>query len=130
MAEAAKTCPSGTCEDWVGNPWMLGTIWGLPGVAMLVGVFLDPITRGVIWTSALVWMGVACLANSRRCGRTHCRFTGPFFFVMAAFVAAYAVGVLPIGAYGWAILAVVTTIGNAGLWWASEHILGKFSRSA
>ena len=55
---------------------------------MLVTAFLDPLTRTVVWTLALVWMGGACLANARRCSRTHCRFTGPFFLVVAVLVVA------------------------------------------
>jgi len=26
---------------------------------------------------AIAWMGSVCIMNSRRCGRVHCRFTGP-----------------------------------------------------
>lgn len=73
---------------------------------MLAASFLEPQARAVIWTAMLVWMGGACLANARRCGRTHCWLTGPFFILMAAGVAAYAGGLVDLGEHSWAFLAV------------------------
>ena len=95
---------------------------------MLAGTFAEPMLRAVIWTVMLLWMSAACFANAHRCGRTHCRFTGPFFLVMAAAVVGYAVGALPIGSYGWTILGIVIVIGNALIWWGSERLLGRFQR--
>ena len=40
---------------------------------MLAGLFVPIPIRTVIWTAALLWMGVACILNGKRCGRTHCR---------------------------------------------------------
>jgi hypothetical protein len=113
-------------KDWAGNWISLAGLWGLPAVAMLVGALLDPLPRAIIWSTALVWMGAACIANARRCGRTHCRFTGPFYLLMAALVAVYAAGTLPIGDYGWEILGTATVVGTAVLWWGSERIWGLF----
>jgi len=89
----------------------------------------DPAPRAGLWVAMLVWMGIACIANARRCGRTHCRFTGPFFLLMAVLVALYAVGALPIGSQGWTILGGITLVGNAMLWRGSEQAWGRFSRS-
>lgn len=119
-------CTKETAKDWAGNWVSLAGLWGLPAVAMLIGALLDPLPRSIIWSTALVWMGGACIANARRCGRTHCRFTGPFYLVMAALVMAYAAGVLPIGEHGWAMLGAITIIGTAVLWWGSERIWGLF----
>src|SRR3546814_20071680 len=58
-------------------------LWGFPGLAMLGALGLDPTPRAVVWTFMLSAMGLACIINSRRCGRTHCRFMGPFLIVMA-----------------------------------------------
>ena len=116
----------GTEKDWAGNWISLAGLWGLPAIAMLIGMLLDPLPRAVIWSAALVWMGAACIANARRCGRTHCRFTGPFYLVMAALVLAHVAGALPIGEHGWAILGAVTVVGTAVLWWASERVWGVF----
>jgi hypothetical protein len=116
----------GSKKDWAGNWISLAGLWGLPAGAMLIGALLDPLPRTLIWSAALLWMGAACIANARRCGRTHCRFTGPFYLVMAALVVAYAAGTLPIGDHGWAILGAMTIIGTAVLWWGSERIWGLF----
>ena len=113
-------------KDWAGNWRWLAGLWGIPAAAMLGAVLLEPGLRAGIWLAALIWMGGACIANARRCGRTHCRFTGPFYLLMAGFVLAYAAGVLPIGAQGWAILGVTTIVGSVALWWGSERIWGLF----
>jgi hypothetical protein len=76
----------------------------------------------------LAWMGWACLANARRCGRTHCRYTGPYFLGMAGLVLAYIADMLPLGNQPWLILGALTVTGNALIWWASERLLGTYSR--
>lgn len=76
----------------------------------------------------LLSMGGACFANARRCNRTHCRFTGPIFILMAAIVAAYAGGMLALGLHGWSILAGATLVGTTVLWWGSERLWGRFTR--
>ena len=113
-------------KDWAGDWRSLAGLWGIPAAAMALAALLDPMPRAVIWSAALMWMGGACIANARRCGRTHCRFTGPFYLLMAALVTAYAVGVLPLGGEGWAMLGATTIAGTALLWWASERIWGVF----
>ena len=90
-------------------------------------MLLEPGLRGVIWSAALILMGGACIANARRCGRTHCRFTGPFYLLMAALVLGYAAGALPIGDQAWVILGATTIVGTIVLWWGSERIWGVFS---
>lgn len=75
----------------------------------------------------LTWMGAACLANVRRCGLTHCRYTGPFFLGMAGLVLAHAAGIVPLGSQPWLTLGLLATGGNALIWWASERYLGTYS---
>ena len=116
-------------RDLAGNWLSLAGLWGIPAAVMLGALLLEPGLRAVAWSAALVWMGGACLANARRCGRTHCRFTGPFYLLMAAVVVAYVIGVLPIGEWGWTILGAATVAGTAVLWWGSERIWGTFFRS-
>ena len=79
------------CEqrDWVGDWLTLGAVWGLPTAVMLLALLLDPKWRAVVWVAMLAWMGAACVINARRCGRMHCRYTGPFFLGMAGLVAVY-----------------------------------------
>jgi hypothetical protein len=113
-------------KDWAGSWRSLAGFWGIPSAAMLGAMLLEPGLRGVIWSVALIWMGGACMANARRCGRTHCRFTGPFYLLMAALVFGYATGALPIGDQGWVILGATTIVGTIILWWGSEGIWGLF----
>jgi hypothetical protein len=124
MDEGCGTRAAG--RDWAGSGRSLAILWGIPAAAMLGATLLAPGLRATVWTAALVWMGGACIANARRCGRTHCRFTGPFYLLMAAAVLGYAIGALPLGDQGWLILATTTVIGTAALWWGSERIWGLF----
>jgi hypothetical protein len=114
-----------SARDWAGG-FTLALVWGIPAATMLAAAFLDPLVRALIWTLMLIWMGGACVANSRRCGRTHCRYTGPFFLAMAVIVVAHATGLLPLGVHGWEILGTVTMLGNVLIWWGSERVHGTF----
>lgn len=128
MAEQRSPCADPALRDWAGNWRTLALLWGVPVGAMLVAAFLGPLPRAVVWTAMLLGMGGACLANARRCSRTHCHLTGPFFIVMAAGVVAYAAGLIDLGAYGWDILGGATLVGALVLWWASERVWGRFMR--
>ena len=63
-------------QDWAADWLTLAALWGLPTVAMLLALLLDPIWRAVVWIAMLASMGAACVINACRCGRTHCRYTG------------------------------------------------------
>src|SRR6266404_8694133 len=60
--------------------WVL---WRLPLLAFVIGVFLTPPARLLVWTPAFSIAGVACLINARRCGRLHCFITGPLYLLAA-----------------------------------------------
>src|SRR5262245_42385267 len=106
-------------KDWVGDARSYVFAWGLPTVALVATAFAPPPIRTPAWLIALVWMGTACLANARRCGRTHCHLTGPFFLVMAVTVLLNGVDLLPLGPHGWRWLGAVTAAGTALLWFIS-----------
>jgi hypothetical protein len=114
-------------RDWAGDLLTLAAVWGLPTVAMLLALMLGPIWRAVVWIAMLVWMGAACVTNARRCGRTHCRYTGPFFVGMAGLVAVYIAGFVPLGSQPWLVLAILTAGGNTLIWWVSESFYGTYS---
>jgi hypothetical protein len=103
--------------------------WWVPQAAIVAAIFASVPVRAVIWTVALVWMGTACLLNARRCGRTHCRYTGPYYLAMIAPVLALALGLVPVpvGFYGWLALGVLVLAGSKIIWWATERAWGKFS---
>ncbi|MBI3434523.1 MAG: hypothetical protein HY056_05525 [Proteobacteria bacterium] len=114
-------------RDWAGGRRDYLRAWGLPVAAIVAGAFVDAPARAAIWALALGWMGTACLLNARRCGRTHCRYTGPFYLVMILPVVAAGSGIVAMGAYGWFALAAGILVGGKLIWWASERAWGKFS---
>jgi hypothetical protein len=82
--------------------------------------------RAAIWTVALAWMGTACILNSRRCGRTHCRYTGPYYLGMIAPVLALALAPISLPLAAWVVLAAIILLGSKIIWWATERAWGKF----
>lgn len=116
-----------TSRDWLGCMYTSILAWWLPHAAILAGLFVPITARAVIWIIALIWMGTACILNARRCNRTHCRYTGPYYLVMSAPVLALGAGVISAGIYGWMCLGVFILGGGGLLWWATERTWGKFS---
>jgi hypothetical protein len=114
-------------RDWLANPGANILAWWIPQGAMAVALFLPAYVRAVVWTVSLTWMGVACILNARRCNRTHCRFTGPYYLAMIAPVLAMGTGVLSASLYGWIALSVLIIAGDKLIWWATERAWGKFS---
>ena len=57
--------------DWVGGTRTKPVAWWLPQAALVAGLVVAVPTRTAIWIAALAWMGVACILNAQRCGRTH-----------------------------------------------------------
>jgi hypothetical protein len=114
-------------RDWLGRPASNLLAWWIPQAAILAALFASAPVRAVVWTIALIWMGTACMLNARRCGRTHCRYTGPYYLAMIAPVLVLGSGVVSAGIYGWIVLAVLIIGGSKLIWWATERAWGKFS---
>lgn len=114
-------------RDWLSSPRTNALAWWIPKAIIVAGLFVQVPARAVIWIIALVWMGTACILNSRRCGRTHCRYTGPYYLAMIVPVLVLASGVISAGIYGWLSLAVFILGGSMIIWWATERAWGKFS---
>lgn len=100
--------------------------WGFPHAAIVAGLFLPEQVRSLIWIIALTVPGIACLANARRCGRTHCRYTGPFYLLMIATVAVLGIGLVPVGIPAWLLLGATIAVGGMLVWWFTEREWGKF----
>ncbi len=113
--------------DWAGRNRTRILIWWLPQCAVIAGLVVDVPVRTAIWSAALAWMGTACLLNARRCGRTHCRFTGPFYLATVIPVLALGLGIVSYGIESWVVLGVFILVGGKLIWWASERAWGKFS---
>src|SRR5216683_3140063 len=105
-----------TSRDWLSRKRTNLLAWWIPLAAILAG-----------WFIALGWMGAACLLNARRCNRTHCRYTGPYYLAMIVPVMALGAGLVPVGLLGWVCLGVIILGGSGLIWWATERAWGKFS---
>jgi hypothetical protein len=114
-------------RDWLRSPRTNLLAWWIPQAAMLAGLFIPVPVRAVIWIIALIWMGTACILNASRCGRTHRRYTGPYYLAMIAPVIVLASAIVSAGFYGWLVLGVLILAGSKIVWWATERAWGKFS---
>ena len=114
-------------RDWLRSPRTNLLAWWIPQAAILAGLFVPVPARGAIWIVALLWMGTACILNARRCGRTHCRYTRPYYLAMIAPVLVFTSGIISPGFYGWLGLGVFILAGSKVIWWATERAWGKFS---
>jgi len=119
--------PDQSPKDWVGSTRTSLLAWWLPSATIVAGLFAPIPARTVIWTVALAWMGIACVLNARQCGRTHCRYTGPYYLAMIVPVAVLGLGIAPLSPYGWVALGGFILGGGYIIWWATECAWGKFS---
>ena len=63
-----------------GVAWLL---WGVPAAALILGSFIAPVPRMLLWTPAFAVAAVACVVNAAHCGRVHCYVTGPLYLLAA-----------------------------------------------
>ncbi len=113
-------------NDWSCHSPSFLLAWGLPIAALVISATLATSWMPIIWPAAYLWMGAACLANSRRCGRVHCQYTGIFFLIVAVVSALHGIGVLGLGDSGWSWIGVGSMIGGAVLTVLPELILGRY----
>jgi hypothetical protein len=114
-------------RDWLQSPHKNLLAWWIPWIAVIAGLFAPVHVRTALWIVALSWMGTACILNAKRCGRTHCRYTGPYYLAMIAPVGVFGSGFVSAGIYAWLALAGVILLGSTLLWWATERAWGKYS---
>ena len=69
---------------------------------------------------------MACILNAQRCGRTHCRYTGPYYLAMILPVLVLGTVGASTGLAEWIALGVLIVVGGRLLWWATERACGKF----
>ena len=113
--------------DWLRNPRANLLAWRIPQAAIVAGLFAPVAARVAIWIVAMTWMGAACILNAKRCGRTHCRYTGPYYLTMIAPTFGLGFGFPSVDLLGWLILAFLILVGSKVLWWGTERAWGKFS---
>src|SRR6266478_8157517 len=103
-------------RDWLRTPRTNLLAWWIPQAAILAGLLVPVPVRAAIWIVALIWMGTACILNARRCGRTHCRYTGPYYLAMSLPVLALGVGFPSAGIYPWIVLGGIIVGGSKLVW--------------
>jgi hypothetical protein len=116
-----------SAADWVGNARTNIFAWWIPKAAIIAGLFAPVPVRAAVWSIALAWMGTACILNARRCGRTHCRYTGPYYLTMIVPVLVLAFSLISTNFYGWLALALFIVCGGWIIWWATERAWGRYS---
>lgn len=104
-----------TPDDWLADPRVRRLGFTAPQVAFLFGFVLPNAWRAVVWPSALLVIGSACVLNAQRCGRLHCYFSGPFFLLAAVVLVAFRFGIVGPVPGGWnglglGIVAVATLL--------------------
>src|SRR5262245_20485223 len=98
-------------RDWLSSPRTSASAWWIPKAMIVAALFVPTPARAGVWIIALIWMGTACILNSRRCGRTHCRYTGPYYLAMIAPVVVLASGVISDDFLGRLSLVVLSLVG-------------------
>jgi len=121
-SEAVKTS-----RDWLRTPRTSALAWWIPHAALAAGLVAPVPLRAAIWTISLIWMGTACLLNAKRCGRTHCRYTGPYYLIMVGSVLALGFGIVSLNMLGWIVLGLLIVGGSKAIWWGTERAWGRFS---
>jgi hypothetical protein len=125
---SVKSTKENPKDDWVASSRAYMIAWGIPTAALVSGIALPPRARTIIWSTALVWMGAACVMNALRCGRLHCYLTGPFFLLMAVVVLVHGFRILWLGPHGWLWLGLsLIVVGGGLLWYLPERVWGKYS---
>lgn len=73
--------------DIANKPLPYAIVWGIPIAALISTNFLQSTVSFaalvLIMAGALAWMGLGCIINAARCGRLHCKFSGPIFMIGA-----------------------------------------------
>jgi hypothetical protein len=95
-----STDTDASTRDWLRSPRASLLAWWVPHAAIVASLLAPVPVRAAIWIVALIWMGLACILNAKGCGRTHCRYTGPFYLVMIVPVFLLA-GISSVGFLGW-----------------------------
>jgi len=87
-----------TARDIANRPMPFALVWGIP-IAIVISMnfaqgYLPFNVIVLIMATAVAWMGLSCVINAARCGRLHCKFSGPIFLVGAAGILASGFGLL------------------------------------
>jgi hypothetical protein len=101
-------------------------VWVLPALAIIGSTFWSSLAVSIIWPLSFGVMGVFCLINVKRCGRTHCLITGPFFLIMA--ITSIVLTFIPnaFGSESWSLFKKIALFGSLLLLCLPDMLLGKY----
>lgn len=107
-------------------------VYAVPTIAIVAtsSQGVSDAVRTLVWTLALMVMGVACVLNAVRCGRVHCYFTGPFLLLLATASLLHGLRVMSLGPNGWQWLSVVAVVGTVVFLTVPERLWGRYSGRA
>lgn len=114
-------------KDFLARPLSALFWWGLPLLAGLSTNLLPIAPRAVtaVWAVAMVWMGVGCALNARRCHRLHCYISAPVLFLGAVGGGAVGFGLTPWG-LGTAGIIINVSLALALMTFLVEPVWGKY----
>ncbi|MGH8292046.1 MAG: hypothetical protein ACRESA_01080 [Gammaproteobacteria bacterium] len=117
-----------TCEnDLFGFNWITALLWVAPWGLIIASSYGGELIRTVAWTFGFTVMGAACAFNARRCGRRHCFYTAPLFFLAALASLLGGLHLLPLGREGWNWISDGAAVGALLACCGLEGWLGKYT---
>jgi hypothetical protein len=114
-------------NDWLSSTHTNLLAWWIPNGAIIAALLVAVPLRATVWAVALLWMGTACFLNARRCGRTHCRYTGPYYLAMILPVLVLGFDLVSASIYAWLALAALIIFGGRIIWWTTKQVWGRYS---
>ncbi len=116
-------------RDVMSSGLRMTLLYGMAGFAIyLTGQFGDGSIAAIVWPVAFLIMGIACVANARRCGRVHCYFTGPLFLLSSGLSAVHGWNVIDLGPNAWQLMGYGTFALAFVLYFVPEAVWGKYYR--
>lgn len=112
--------------DLLQSRWLL-PLWVLPVALIAIGSAFGSVVHTALWTAGFAIIGGACMLNARRCGRTHCYYTGPLYLLAALASLLYGLGVIPLGESGWDWIAGIAFGACVIFCCILEPTLGKYT---
>ncbi len=118
-------------SDLAGKPVSFILAWAIPGLILFSMNFAQGVIpfEGIVMIMAgtLLWMGLGCVLNARRCHRRHCIYSGPILIAGAAAVLLVGFEFITLGSDG-LINVVWGTFALVALTFIPELIWGKYAR--
>ncbi len=118
-------------RDLLRQPVSFMIAWGAP-IAIIIAAnsmhMLLPFKAVVVViATCFAWMGTACLANAKRCGRLHCFLSGPVLLASAVAVLLVGLRIVSLGESG-LIYVVWGAFGLVVLTFIPEMLRGRYVR--